>query len=98
MSMNDSSTTTKAKPIHLHPHRLEFKVGLGGVFEFHTSKEFYNFEIVFDQPGPPGASRTIKGTYDEPVKVQMPHETRDFHGHIVFKDKNGKSEGDPVLF
>jgi hypothetical protein len=97
MSTHDTSVVTK-KRIHLHPDRHEFKVDLGEVLEFHTSKEFYYFEIEFDQPGPPGVGRTIEGTYDEPVEVRMPDEPRDFRGRIVFKKKDGTCEGDPMLF
>jgi len=98
MSTHDTSVVTKTKRIHLHPRQLEFKVDPGGVLEFHTSEEFYYFEIEFDQPGPPGVGRTIKGTYDEPVEVRMPNEPRDFPGHIVFKKKDGTCEGGKMLF
>jgi len=78
---------------------LEFKVGLGGAFEFkNKSKHFSDFEITFDDPGPPGTPKTINGTATDPIFVQMPDATRTFSGTIVFKKGDGTTQvGVPFL-
>ena len=105
MTPPSNPVIAKAKPVNLDPGiaaretPLEFAVDLGGAFEFkNESKDFFHFEITFDNPGPPGVSNTLSGTADDPIFVQMPHATRTFKGHIVFKKKDRTPAGDAVPF
>ena len=105
MTLKPTPVSAKAKPIDLNPDitpretKLEFGVDPGGTFEFKNhSKHFPHFEITFDDPGPPGAPKTLSGTAAHPVYVQMPHATRTFKGKIVFKKDDGTPHGDGVPF
>jgi hypothetical protein len=96
-----STQIANARPFDVHPRNttLEFKVDLGGAIEFrNNSKDFHLFEITFDEPVPPGASKTLTGTSDNPIFVQMPNATSTFTGHMVFKKNDGTTESAPVPF
>jgi len=94
------TTMAQTKLIHVYPHRilLEFKVELGGTFEFsNDSDDIDEFDITFEEPRPPGASKTTTGNKDKPIVIPMPNEASTFKGHIVFKKKD-KSDPVPVPF
>jgi hypothetical protein len=89
----------KVVEVNLRKGLLEIGVELGGAFEFRNpSDEFYYFEIKFDEPGPPDAKMPLTGTAKKPITVQMPEETSEFKGKIVFKKKEDDTPVEGMSF
>jgi hypothetical protein len=71
----------------------EVKVDLSGTLEFRNHfPDFPDFEIKFDEPGPPSANDKLTGTITDPIFVHMPDADRSFRYHIVYKKKDGTSK------
>jgi hypothetical protein len=86
-------------PVNPDEPEHEFKVDLGGTIELRLIRhDFDLFEITFDEPGPPGASGILTGTFEDPISIPMPLVTSDFRGRIAFKKKDGTRKSDEVPF
>jgi hypothetical protein len=93
MSSHGTDVITKVIEVDPDKPEREVKVDLGGTFEFKLkSRDFDHFEITFEESWPPNASKHLTGSIERPILVHMPHETKSFHYHIVFKKKDGTSK------
>lgn len=92
MSTQTNPVITTAKLVVADPGQTpaEVKVGLGGTLEFRNHfREFPDFEIEFEKPGPPCESDKLTGTIHDPIFVHMPDADATFYYHILYKEKDG---------
>ena len=92
MSIHSNPVIARPKVVEAAPGKTpaEVKVDLSGTLEFRN--HFPDFEIKFDEPGPPNASDKLTGTITDPIFVHMPDTDKSFHYHIVYKKKDGTSK------
>lgn len=87
---NPVVAATKLVPADFGKTPPEVGVELGGTLEFRNhSREFPEFEIEFEKPGPPCATDKLTGTVNDPIIVHMPGTNADFYYHVVYKKADG---------
>lgn len=94
MSRHGNPVEARGRTVRIHPDLTpdEAKVDLGGTLEFtNHSDEFPDFEISFDDPGPPNDSDILTGTKNDPVFVHMPDVETVFYFHILYKGRDAAS-------
>lgn len=92
MSSQSNSVIAGRTIVDVEPFKThrEVEVDLGGIIEFRNHfRDCSDFEIVFDEPGPPDPNDELTGTMDDPIVVHMPYADAVFHYYILFKEKDG---------
>jgi hypothetical protein len=92
MSTHSNPVIARPKVVEAAPGKTptEVKVDLGGTLEYRNHfPDLPDFEIKFDEPGPPCASDKLTGTITDPIFVHMPDTETTFTYHILYKEKDG---------
>ena len=92
MSRHSNPVTAPPKVVVADPGKTpaEVEVDLSGTLEFRNHfSDFPDFEIEFDETGPPSASDKLTGTITDPIFVHMPDTETILTYHILYKEKDG---------